>query len=82
MVLDTSAIVAILQSVPVSSEQTELGRRAFRRYGKGRHPAGLNLGDCFSYALAIALGEPLLYVGGDFRHTDVVPELPERGSST
>lgn len=44
---------------------------AFRRFGKGRHPAGLNFGDCFSYALARATGEPLLFKGSDFAHTDV-----------
>ncbi|MDP9464927.1 MAG: type II toxin-antitoxin system VapC family toxin [Actinomycetota bacterium] len=48
---------------------------AWRRFGKGRHPAGLNFGDCFSYALAIELGEPLLFVGGDFSKTDVDPAL-------
>lgn len=44
---------------------------AFRRYGKGRHPAGLNLGDCFSYALAKATGQPLLFKGEDFSRTDI-----------
>ena len=44
---------------------------AWRRYGTGRHPAGLNLGDCFSYSLARRLGEPLLFVGDDFSQTDV-----------
>jgi ribonuclease VapC len=44
---------------------------AFRRFGKGRHPAGLNFGDCFSYALASATGEPLLFKGSDFSQTDV-----------
>lgn len=47
--------------------------RAFSRFGKGRHPAGLNYGDCFAYALATVLGEPLLYKGEDFRQTDVPP---------
>jgi len=51
-------------------------REAFSDYGKGRHPAGLNFGDCFSYALAKATGEPLLFKGDDFRKTDVVPALP------
>lgn len=60
---------------PVSPEHADLARMAYRRYGKGRHPAALNLGDCFSYALAIALGEPLLFVGEDFGRTDVVPAL-------
>jgi ribonuclease VapC len=57
--------------VPVDVEQGMLARHAFSRFGKGRHPAGLNFGDCFSYALAQSLGEPLLYKGEDFSHTDV-----------
>lgn len=57
--------------VPVDAEQAEIGRAALRRFGKGRHPARLNFGDCFSYALAAASGEPLLFKGDDFRKTDV-----------
>jgi ribonuclease VapC len=60
-----------VEIVPVTVEQAEVARSAFRRFGKGRHPAGLNFGDCFSYALARALGEPLLFVGNDFSQTDV-----------
>jgi ribonuclease VapC len=56
---------------PIDEEQADLARRAFRNYGKGRHPAGLNFGDCFSYALSKALDEPLLFKGNDFRQTDV-----------
>jgi ribonuclease VapC len=56
---------------PVDTEQAQLARRAFRVYGKGRHPAGLNFGDCFSYALAKSLDEPLLYKGEDFLQTDI-----------
>jgi ribonuclease VapC len=52
--------------VPVDAEQTDAARRAWRRYGKGRHGAALNYGDCFSYALAITRGEPLLFKGTDF----------------
>lgn len=48
---------------------------AFRRFGKGRHPAALNFGDCFSYALAKAEGVPLLFKGDDFSKTDIVPAL-------
>ena len=48
---------------------------AFRRYGKGRHRAGLNIGDCFSYALAKAMDLPLLFKGRDFIHTDIRPAL-------
>ena len=55
----------------VDEEQADLARRAFRKYGKGRHPAGLNFGDCFSYALARALDEPLLFKGNDFSQTDI-----------
>ena len=56
----------------VTSEQATVAREAWRRYGKGRHAAALNLGDCFSYALAKATAEPLLFKGGDFPQTDVV----------
>jgi ribonuclease VapC len=55
----------------VDVDQAHLARRAFERYGKGRHAAALNFGDCFSYALARALGEPLLFKGSDFSQTDV-----------
>jgi ribonuclease VapC len=58
--------------VPVSHEQALLARDAFRRFGKGRHKAGLNFGDCFSYALAKQTGEPLLYKGNDFSKTDIL----------
>lgn len=50
--------------VAVDAEQTDAARRAWRRYGKGRHPAALNYGDCFAYALALIRGEPLLFKGG------------------
>ena len=57
--------------VPVGEEQVALARDAALRFGRGRHPAALNLGDCFSYALSVARGEPLLFVGDDFSKTDV-----------
>jgi ribonuclease VapC len=57
--------------VPVTEEHAELARSAWRRFGKGRHPAGLNYGDCFTYALAVSLHEPLLFTGNDFSKTDV-----------
>ena len=57
--------------VAVEPEQAKRAREAYRRYGKGNHPAKLNLGDCFAYALAKARGEPLLFKGDDFRLTDV-----------
>lgn len=57
--------------VPLTADHASLARSAFRRFGKGRHAAGLNFGDCFSYALAVALDGPLLFVGDDFAATDV-----------
>ncbi|MGH3560543.1 MAG: type II toxin-antitoxin system VapC family toxin [Mycobacterium sp.] len=58
--------------VPFDAEQAEIASRAYRDFGRGSgHPAALNLGDCYSYALADVIGEPLLYVGDDFVHTDV-----------
>jgi len=57
--------------VPFDEEQALLGREAFRRFGKRRHVAQLNLGDCFSYALSKHTGEPLLFKGSDFSQTDV-----------
>jgi ribonuclease VapC len=59
--------------VAVSPEQAEFAAETFRRYGRGRHRASLNIGDCFSYALAKATGEPLLFKGNDFSQTDIVP---------
>ncbi|MCW0001552.1 type II toxin-antitoxin system VapC family toxin [Pararhizobium sp. YC-54] len=56
---------------PVTLEHGELARQAFLDFGKGRHKAGLNFGDCFAYALAKASGEPLLFKGNDFSQTDV-----------
>lgn len=58
--------------VPVDLEQARVARRALGRFGKGRHRAGLNFGDCFVYALASVLGEPLLHKGDDFVHTDLL----------
>ena len=60
-----------VELAPVDEEQARQARRAFTRYGKGRHPAALNFGDCFSYALSVTLGEPLLFKGDDFAQTDV-----------
>jgi ribonuclease VapC len=59
--------------VPMDAAQAEIARSAWRKYGKGRHPAGLNIGDCCSYALARSTGEPLLFKGEDFAKTDVRP---------
>jgi len=64
----------------VTASQAALARRAFSDFGKGRHPAGLNFGACFSYALASTECEPLLCTGDDFRKTDVeIVELPDGG---
>jgi ribonuclease VapC len=62
-----------IEIMPVSLEQGEAAVAAFLRYGKGRHRAGLNLADCFSYALAKVRRAPLLYKGNDFAMTDMVP---------
>jgi ribonuclease VapC len=63
----------------VDLEQGKLARDAFSRFGRGRHAAALNFGDCFSYALARVLGEPLLFKGEDFARTDVARvEMPPR----
>lgn len=64
---------ARIDQVPLTTEQAEIARSAWRRYGRGRHNAGLNLGDCVAYALARETGEPLLFKGGDFSKTDVTP---------
>jgi ribonuclease VapC len=69
--LDRFLSRAAIELVPVDPEQGQLARSAFSRFGKGRHRAGLNFGDCFSYAAAISLREPLLFKGDDFTYTDV-----------
>ena len=68
---DLFLVRASLQIVAVDSEQAEIARSAWRKYGKGRHPAALNFGDCFAYALAKFSGEPLLAKGRDFTLTDI-----------
>ena len=69
--------------VDVTSDQIDLARDAWRRFGKGRHRAGLNYGDCFSYALARHAGEPLLSKGDDFVHTDIdVVDIPPEDPGT
>ena len=68
---DLFLVRASLQIVAVDSEQAEIARSAWRKYGKGRHPAALNFGDCFAYALAQFSGEPLLAKGRDFSLTDI-----------
>lgn len=69
---DLFIVRAQLKIVPIDAELADLARSAWRAYGKGRHPAALNFGDCFSYALAKATGEPLLAKGTDFAKTDAL----------
>lgn len=69
--LDLLIHKAGVEIVAFDSRQAEMARLGYRRYGKGRHEAALNYGDCFAYALARSLGEPLLFKGGDFELTDV-----------
>ena len=69
--LDLLLFKAQVKIEPVTTEQAETARVAFRTYGKGRHPAALNFGDCFSYALAKVSEEPLLFKGNDFSKTDI-----------
>ena len=68
---DLFLVRAKVEIVAVDAEQSEIARSAWRKYGKGRHPAGLNFGDCFAYALAKSLNEPLLAKGADFALTDI-----------
>ena len=72
-----------IELVAVDTEHAYVARRAFSRFGKGRHPAGLYYGDCFSYALAMVLREPLLYKGQDFGQTDITSFVlpPHAGES-
>jgi ribonuclease VapC len=70
---------AKLSIEPVTEIQAKIAREAYRDFGKGSgHPAQLNFGDCFAYALAKLYGEPLLFKGRDFIHTDIVSGLPSK----
>jgi ribonuclease VapC len=69
--LDLLLYRAAVEIVAVDQDQTEIARVAWRRFGKGRHPAALNYGDCFAYALAKTRRLPLLYQGNDFSRTDI-----------
>lgn len=69
------------ETVAVTPGQAEFAIDAFRRFGKGRHPAGLNIGDCFSYALAKAADQPLLFKGDDFARTDIRSALGAGGGT-
>lgn len=71
--LDTLISQFDMEVVSFNVQQAQIAREAFRRFGKGRHKAGLNFGDCFSYALAKETGQPLLFKGNDFTHTDLTP---------
>jgi ribonuclease VapC len=62
---------AQIEIIAMNADQAELARTAWRKYGKGNHPAGLNIGDCCAYALAKYSGEPLLCKGNDFSQTDI-----------
>jgi ribonuclease VapC len=63
---------------PVTAAQVRIAREAYKTYGKGNHPAGLNYGDCFAYALAKATGQPLLFKGEDFARTDIQAVLQSK----
>ena len=69
--LDAFLEAAAIELALVTPDHAQAARRAWRRFGKGNHPAGLNFGDCFAYALAEAVREPLLFKGGDFARTDI-----------
>jgi ribonuclease VapC len=73
--LDRIILDLKLEIVAHSADLARTAREAFLRFGKGRHPARLNCGDCASYALAKSLNIPLLFKGGDFAKTDIVPAL-------
>jgi ribonuclease VapC len=74
MAADIELVIGVLELEiePVTAYQARLASEAYRTYGKGNHPAGLNFGDCFAYALAKAAGLPLLFKGDDFARTDVL----------
>jgi ribonuclease VapC len=67
---------ASAEIVPLSEHHANIALLAFARYGKGRHPAKLNMGDCFAYAAAKARNAKILFVGDDFAHTDLESALP------
>lgn len=73
--LDELLAAAGVRCVAVDAAQAHTARDAFSRFGKGRGAAGLNFGDCFSYALAMATGRPLLFKGEDFSQTNVTPAV-------
>jgi ribonuclease VapC len=74
--LDAFVERALIRIEPVTEEQVWIARQAYLEFGRGNHPAGLNFGDCFAYALAKTTGEPLLFKGDDFGQTDIRPYPP------
>jgi ribonuclease VapC len=74
--LDALVRCAQIEISPFDAEQAAIAREAFRRFGKARHAAGLNFGDCLAYALARCEDQPLLFIGADFTQTDLAPALP------
>jgi len=74
--LDSVLARIVPEIVSVTPDQARVAREAFRRFGRGRHEARLNYGDCFAYALAKERGEPLLFKGDDFGKTDITSALP------
>jgi ribonuclease VapC len=76
--LDRFFLLTGAEIVAVTEEQTDYAMEGFRRFGRGRHPAGLNIADCFAYALAKATDEPLLFKGEGFALTDIVPVRSKR----
>lgn len=73
--LDFLVLTTAIETVAFTADHLRMARHAYRTFGKGRHPAGLNFGDCFAYALSRTTGEPLLFKGGDFTRTDIDPAL-------
>lgn len=74
--LDNFIRQAGIEIAAITVDQAQIARQAYQDFGKGRHRAGLNFGDCFAYALAKETGEPLLFKGNDFIHTDISPYQP------
>lgn len=74
--MDLLLLMVGVEITPFNEAPLKVARRAFRAFGKGQHPAGLNYGDCFSDARSMTTGEPLLFKGTDFTKTDVRAALP------
>lgn len=75
LLLEQAIATADIALEPVTQSQARIAATAYRDYGRGLHPAGLNFGDCFAYALAKDKGEPLLFKGDNFARTDIEPAL-------